>query len=171
MSESIQSNTLSSSAVSNTFISVSKDHAKPIQEFAVGDLVLAADSAALKTWTQKPVKFAMGLVEGQIRIVRIFFGDENKKTKDLAVTMDQLFLMRDGKLKKASTLIPHSDQLIQADGTTVAIQSMSIETFYQGINDIATSGSPAKSLDGHLLLANGIVIGDYALQLGYRADQ
>ena len=89
----------------------------------------------------------------------------------MIVTTDQPFLMRDGKLKKLSRLIPHSDELVRADGTTVPIQSITLDWFSEDIKDIATSAGSTQSLDGHLILANGIVIGDYALQLGFRTDQ
>ena len=154
MSESSQSNASLSSAIGRTLISVSKDYAKPLQEFGVGDLVLVAESTALKSWTQKPVKFAMGTDARQKVLAKISFGNQKQEIRYLIVTTDQPFLMRDGKLKKLSRLIPHSDELVRADGTTVPIQSITLDWFSEDIKDIATSAGSTQSLDGHLILAN-----------------
>ena len=89
----------------------------------------------------------------------------------LLVNGDQPFLMKDRTLKLAKYLRPGVDQLLTADGSTTPIRSMEVGMFAKGIHHIATSRAPAKSMDGHLLLANGIVVGDYAIQRGISGGQ
>lgn len=86
--------------------------------------------------------------------------------KHLLVTPDQPFLMQDGTLKQAHKLVPGKDMLVGEDGSTMPLLSLEAGLFKKGIHRIATSTEKARSLDGHLLLANGVVIGDYATQIG-----
>lgn len=83
----------------------------------------------------------------------------------LLVTAIQPFLMKDGTLKQAQKLVPGKDVLLLQDGSTTPIVSLEVGMFEKGVHHIATSAERATSLDGHLLLANGIVVGDYSLQI------
>lgn len=83
----------------------------------------------------------------------------------LLVTGLQPFLMKNGSLKQAEKLVPGSDELVREDGTTTPIISLEVGMFDKGVHHIATSNQPATSLDGHLMVANGIVVGDYSTQL------
>ena len=87
----------------------------------------------------------------------------------LLVTSSQPFLMKDGTLKQADKLVPGKDVLVCEDGSTTPLISLETGIFQQSIHHIATSLEKATSLDGHLLLANGIVIGDYATQMAMSA--
>ena len=84
----------------------------------------------------------------------------------LLVTGNQPFLMNDKTIKQAQKLIPGKDVLVKADGSTTPIISLEVGMFEKGVHHIATSNKPATSLGGHLMLANGIVVGDFSLQLG-----
>lgn len=88
----------------------------------------------------------------------------------LLVNALQPFLMTDGTLKQARKLVPGKDMLVRADGSPTPINSLEVGLFNKGVHHIATSNAPAKSLDGHLLLANGIVAGDYAVQISLASD-
>lgn len=90
----------------------------------------------------------------------------NPDQKHLLVTGSQPFLMKDGTLKQAHKLVPGKDELVCADGSTTPLISLEIGLFKKSVHHIATSAEKAISLDEHLLLANGIVIGDYATQIG-----
>ncbi|QNR24554.1 hypothetical protein [Croceimicrobium hydrocarbonivorans] len=83
----------------------------------------------------------------------------------LLVTGIQPFLLKDGSLKQAHKLVPGKDELLREDGTAVPIVSLQVGQFEKGVHHIATSNKPAKSVAEHLILANGIVAGDYSLQL------
>jgi hypothetical protein len=89
----------------------------------------------------------------------------------LAVTSDHLFLLPDGMLKTAAKLTPN-DQLVAPDGSKVPILALHIGDYTAGFHHIATSKKPPSAdLDGHLLNTNGVVSGDYTLQLYYRANE
>ena len=75
------------------------------------------------------------------------------------------FLLHDGKLKRASKLVPGKDQLVRPDGTAVPITGMEAHVPTRGVHQIAMSTGPATELAGHLVVANGVVCGDYALEL------
>lgn len=83
----------------------------------------------------------------------------------LLATTAQPFLMKDGSLKQAEKLVPGRDLLMRKDGSTVPIISVNALLYEKSVHQIATTTEKATSLDGHLLLANGIVIGDYATQI------
>ncbi len=83
----------------------------------------------------------------------------------LLVNGTQPFLMKDKTLKQAQKLVPGIDELVRADGSTTPIISIELGLFNKGVHHIATSKTPADSLDGHLIIANGIVVGDYATQI------
>jgi hypothetical protein len=80
----------------------------------------------------------------------------------LMVSRVQPLLMRDGTLKQAEKLVPGKDALVCKDGSATPLISIEISLLEKGVHYIATSLEQATSLDGHLLLSNGIVIGDYA---------
>ena len=96
-------------------------------------------------------------------MVYVQYGDGQR----FVVTPDHLFLMPDGKLKRAERLVPGRDQFVLAKGGTTPIVSLAIGAYQGGVHNIAaTDTSVDGRLEGHLLDANGIVSGDYALQLG-----
>jgi hypothetical protein len=90
----------------------------------------------------------------------------NPDSKKLLVPPGQPFLMGDGSLKQADKLVPGKDMLVGEDGSAIPVLSVEAGLFKKGVHHIATSAEKATSLDGHLLLANGVVIGDYATQIG-----
>lgn len=108
-------------------------------------------------------------VENEVanRIYAILSTDSNY----LLVTRSQPFLMKDGTLKQAEKLIPGRDILVRQDGSTLPIISLELGLFEKGVHHIATSAEIATSLDGHLLLANGIVIGDYSTQISMASKE
>lgn len=101
------------------------------------------------------------------RIFNILKTDSNY----ILVTGTQPFLMKDKTLKQAQKLVPGVDVLILADGSSTPIVSLELGMFHKGVHHIATSNMPATSMDGHLMVANGIVVGDYATQLSMQSNQ
>lgn len=153
-----------------TLIAVDNTHYKVVEEFVPGDLVYAAsvDPATQNlTWKMLPVEFSQGTgdLAKQSLMVMVMFQPEGKEEDYLIVTKNQLFYMPDGKLKRADTLVPGLDILRMADGSKAPVTGLSTGTFQKGVHHIATSLTPALSVDGHLINAKGVVCGDYALQI------
>jgi hypothetical protein len=90
----------------------------------------------------------------------------NPAPKHVIVIPRQPFLMKDGTLKQADKLVPGKDVLVGEDGSAMPVISVEAGLFKKAIHHIATSVEKARSLNGHLLLANGVVIGDYATLIG-----
>ncbi|HEY9260484.1 M48 family metalloprotease [Chitinophaga sp.] len=144
---------------------------KAIAEFVPGDLVYVADNADLSSWSQKQVLFSNGAGgnTSQITMIKLTYDTGDGKLDHLFVSRDQLFYMTDQKMKSAAKLVPDQDKLVYYDGTTALVKSLEVGKYKKGLHHIATSIGPATTLDGHLMLAKGIVCGDYALQLGLLA--
>lgn len=151
----------------DTPVAVDKDNYKAINQFRVGDMVYVADDISLEKWSQKVIKFSSGtgeVVSSNV-LIMIRFNDKDGQEDYLLASRDQLFLMPDKKLKRTSRLVPGQDELLRYDGTTAVITSLETGTYKKGVHHIATSQEPAQSVDGHLILAKGIISGDYALQI------
>jgi hypothetical protein len=139
---------------------------RPIHEFAVGDKVLVATKPDLSAWEQVPVAFSSGTGPGSDSpTIQIRYGDPGQP-ETLIVSARQLFLVTGGKLKQASRLVAGEDQLVGADGSAVPIIDLIGGIAADTLHRVATSTAPATSLAGHLMVINGVMCGDYALQLG-----
>ena len=135
---------------------------KPIESFRVGDRVVAAGSDL--RWNTVHVSYSSGTSTG-VQPGTIFLEYVGGQ---LIVTPDHLFLLTDGNLKRSERL-SRSDKLVGADGNPVDIERVSVGTYVGGFHHIATSTEdPQNDLTNHLLITNGIVSADYALQLFYR---
>ncbi|MBC6424276.1 MAG: hypothetical protein GDA43_05780 [Hormoscilla sp. SP5CHS1] len=135
---------------------------KNIENFNVGDTVIAA-GVDLK-WGNVEVRYSNGTASG-VQPGTIFVEYVGGQ---LIVTPDHLFLLPDKKLKRAEKLSTF-DQLVGADGNPVDINRVSAGTYVCGFHHIATSTEdPQNDLTNHLIITNGIVSADYAVQLFYR---
>lgn len=149
-----------------TLVAESLDKSKPIEDYHIGDMVLTANGPDLKSWNQKEVKFSSGTGDmgAYNTLIKVDFGKAGEEDF-LYASRDQLFLMPNKKLKRASRLVPGKDELLRPDGTTAPVLDLTVGKFKKGIHHIATSQEAAKSMDGHLLAVKGIVCGDYSLQI------
>lgn len=85
---------------------------------------------------------------------------------NLICSPDQKILTEEGELKKAELIVSGSDVFL-ANGTTAKVVSVIVSSYQGGTHIISTSLTPTTSLDkGNLFVANGIVVADYALDLG-----
>jgi hypothetical protein len=153
-----------------TPIAYDKGVYKAIVEYQVGDLVYVADDVTLTSWSQKPVLFSAGAGGGAAAenvMLMVTFGDA-PNTDYLLVNRTQPFLTTVG-LVPAAALVPGTHELRTADGGTKMVQSLEVGMFKKGMHHIATSTQPATSPDGHLIVAKGVVCGDWALQMAARA--
>jgi len=100
-----------------------------------------------------------------ITMVYITYGDN----KELIVTPGHLFISKDGTLRQASTVYVGME-LLQADGTETPIQSVTFNSYTGAVYTLAVVEVYQENSDGHLLNANGIVMGDYVLEINTRFD-
>lgn len=153
----------------DTLIQVNQRQAKAIQDFDEGDNVLAA-GLDLK-WSSKPVFYSRASNDKNIPAVFVEYS-LNSQNLQLIVSPNHLFLMPDKSLKAANQL-NNKDKLVSHSGKQIDILSVNSAPFSGGMHNIATAppGEPDDNPEGHLLVANGIVCADYALQLHFQPDQ
>lgn len=151
----------------NTNINIAPGEFKVIQEIAVGDMVYVAMDPTLEKWAQIPVQFSSGTGgESNSTMIQVRFGDPDQPESVIA-TRNQLFLLPGQVLKRASTLVPGVDNLVRPDGSTVPVLDLVSGTFKTGVHAISTSTGVTTDMSGHLIVANGVVCGDYSLQLAH----
>jgi hypothetical protein len=98
-------------------------------------------------------------------MVYLAFGNSSQ-TAGLICSTDQVFMLADGRLITAERLRV-SGKLMDKNGDPVAIHTVAIGSFTGGIHHIGTGTKLTSDINGHLLLAGGVVAGDYALQLNF----
>jgi hypothetical protein len=139
---------------------------KPITDFQVGDPVYVASDTSLQAWTQRPVLFSAGAgaVADSTALVRITYGTP-ELNDFLVVDRTQPFLLPDRELRLAEALVPGRDALVSGEGLPWPVLALEPGVTARSVHHIATSTTPATSVDGHLLLARNVVCGDWALQV------
>lgn len=139
------------------------DGVKAIELFNIGDSVSVGSWNKSKLgWTGGTVKFSSGTDPGSINtMIFVGFGEQ----RQVIATPDNLFLMSDGKLKRADRLVPQKDKILTSDGDALIVTAVVSGRWDKGLHHIATGLEFTGSLDGHLINANGIVTGDYCLQI------
>lgn len=149
---------------------------RPIRELSIGDEVMAADINVREgkvqlSWLAKTVMFSSGTSAGEISTMIFIRHDPVGKNTQIIVSTDQVFLLANGKLIRARDLAPGSHQLVSANGEAVNIQEVKMGNYSRGINDFGLGMGPVTDPNGHLILAGGVVAGDYCLQLGFGNEQ
>ena len=149
----------------DTSIAVALGETRAIQDIQVGDPVYVAMDADLKTWQQIPIRFSSGTGgDSNSSMIQVRFGDPDSPESVIS-TRNQLFLLPGKKLKRASTLVPGQDHLVRPDGSTVPVLDLVSGKFSKGVHMISTSNATTTDMAGHLIIANGVICGDYSLQL------
>ncbi len=150
-----------------TPIAISEKETNEIQHLTVGDQILTANfKGGELSWKTHKLKFSGGtppLPKNQAHYplaVFIHFEEESS----LICTPDQLFLLASGKLKAAGKL-SIEDELVNQDGKAIPINSVKLAEYSGGWHHVATTLDFNGSVDGHLLCSNGVVTGDYTLQV------
>ncbi|MCF2133791.1 MULTISPECIES: hypothetical protein [Burkholderiaceae] len=139
------------------------DGVKAIEQFVIGDDITVGDWTAAKlSWKKGSVAFSSGSDAGWPSTMMFIEYGENKK---LITSVDHLFLLANGKLKRADRVVPHKDQLMSAEGTSLDILSSMSGKWTKGLHHVATDLHFTGSLDGHLINSAGVVSGDYCLQI------
>jgi hypothetical protein len=142
---------------------------KAIYLFAVGDSVLtgSVDANAGKVqidWDTALVNFSSGTGSTGHQPMMVYISMTGKVLHEVICTMDQVFLLADGKFTTAGKLRP-GQKLVDKDGNPVNVDLVSIGSYDGGVHHISTDRPWHQTPDGHLLLAGGVVAGDYTLQL------
>lgn len=142
-----------------------------IEKIAVGDEVMGAKMEVSRgkisfSWTPATVSFSQGTPptdpkSGIASTMVYIYCDEDT---GLIATQDQLMLMSTGKMKQAGALNP-GDELVKMDGTFVPVHRVKIGNWYGGVHHISINKAYTGDIGGHLISANGFVIGDFALQM------
>ena len=139
---------------------------EPIQFIPVGSNVLTAAVAGggkLRfDWAPTEVTFSSGVAGGDNAFM-VYLAHEHG---DIICTPDQVFMLASGKLTTANRLAP-GDSLVDKDGAAVPVHTVSIGDYKGGVHHIGTDGRFHGEIDGHLLLAAGVVVGDYMLQMNF----
>ena len=136
---------------------------KAIEQFVRGDLVLAAGEDL--SWKQAVVEFSDGTgSESMGTPVVLITYDLGGEEHTLFATNSQPFLIPGSNLIGADKLKP-GDLLVTADNQTTTVTQVVLGTFTRPVHHISTSLEPATSLKGHLLNVNGVVAGDFSLQM------
>jgi hypothetical protein len=150
-----------------TLIGVPEGFTK-IEKILKGDNIVAAEvniegKDVKLNWNPVKIEFARGAENThEPAMVFLFYGEE----KNIICTTDQVFMLSDGKLTTAGKLMPN-DELIDKDGQAVPIHTVSIGHFNGGVYHIGTKLQFDGNVDNHLLLAAGVVAGDYTLQIHF----
>jgi hypothetical protein len=140
------------------------ENARPVKDYQPGDPIYVAIDVTLESWETRPVAWSGGVAAAG-RMVRVVFGDESDR-RELVVDRAHLFLTPERTLKGACELVAGEDALVAADGSPrdVVVVQDGIEG--QELHHVATSTTATTSPEGHLVLMNGVVCGDWALQVG-----
>ena len=154
---------LSSPNAFETLIQVDTSRFLPIEKIAVGDNILAAGKY-LK-WEKRTIKLANSSQDFPDDSLSMLIGYGDTQ---LAIAPDHFLLLSNGKLARACEL-SLTDTLSDADGNPIAIKLLQTGNYPHKRSNIATSlRLEDANLSGHLLILNGVVCGDYTLQLFYR---
>jgi hypothetical protein len=133
---------------------------RPIESIKVGDQVLAAGTD-LK-WATYQVQFSAGTGPRTLNPLVVYLHCSGIQA---IVTPDHLFLLSNKTLQRADRLTS-ADKLMSPDGLSIPIDSVVLGEFIGEIHAIATSvQKPEGNFDGHLIVTNGLVSGDYTAQL------
>ena len=142
---------------------------KPVYHFTKGDAVSAIS-----------VKVNQGKIKLSSTTARVSFSTDNnhyiqsQKTVYILVPSNDIpyficdtnlpFLLSNGKYTKADKLIP-GQKIVGKYGNPLLIEGVSIVNYDSELHHISTNVKWNNSPNGHLLLANGIVVGDFILQV------
>lgn len=156
-----------------TQIAISDKETKSVESFFPGDKVMAGSlsvTAGKKlslTWDKATVVYSMGsgpMTSGEKAVNDVLVVSYGKG-QEIICTPDQVFLLSKGKLKYAHQLNLIDDSLTAPDGSAVKINSITRMKYKGGIHHISTSSKPTVNPNGNLLNSNGVVTGDYSLQI------
>lgn len=153
---------LCSCVASNTPVEVSAGTWKPIGEIKVGDKVLALQKDG--QWVQSEVTFSDG-TEGvtKPRHYAIYTTLENGTV--LVSTADHIYLMPDGRLRRADRLAP-GDSLTSDKKKPIKITGILAGDYLGAVHNIVVGNwnNTNPQPDGHFINTKGVISGDFYIQ-------
>lgn len=148
---------------------------KKIEDIQVANKVCTAKILVMGNklnlfWGASTVSFSQGTgPDGhQSNMISITFDNPEIKDgsyKSIIVTPDHLFLLSTGTLKRADQLAPGIHFLVNKEGNGVSIHEVACGEYAGGVHHIATVPGFSGDMDEHLILAEGVVTGDFTLQI------
>lgn len=121
-------------------------------------------------WEPSPITFSQGASVDfhQSKMIKITFETplKSEQTKSsIIVTPDHLFLLPNGKLKRADQLIPSQHLLVDKNTEPIKIYEVEQKDHIASVHHVATGRLFNGKLDNHLILLKGVVTGDFILQI------
>jgi hypothetical protein len=159
------------------------DGIRPIGDIAIGDQVLVASwSAAGWEWSAREVQFSAGSPPngsglGNLMLYIEYGGSwAGERHRSLVASPNQLFLMAgNGLLKRADQLVPGADCLVGPGGEALPVARVHSGSYLGAVHYIATEVPAYEEfsgcLDNHLIITNGVIAGDFALQCYQDTDK
>jgi hypothetical protein len=156
---------------------------RPMGDIAIGDQVLTASrSGAEWGWTAREVQFSAGSPPNTSGVGNVMFYIEygghrpGGRRKSMVASPNQLFLLADGgMLKRTDQLVPGLDRLVAPDGAALPIARIHSGSYFGAVHHIATEVPGYEEFSGgmdkHLIVVNGVVCGDFALQRYQHTDK
>lgn len=126
---------------------------------------IGVDDLSKIDWKSEEVELSMGTGDG-LQPFMVYIGFDSENQKDLICTQDQPLLLSNGKFITAGKL-QVGDKLVDKDGKSVELKFVSLGSYNGGVHHISTKVAWDNSPNGHLLLAQGIIAGDYKMQLSF----
>lgn len=154
---------------SSTPVETDNNNWKAIGEVKVGETVLAINSNG--NWEKSNVVYSDGSsMPEQPYPYAIYVTTENNIT--LITTASHLFLMSDGKLKRADKISP-TDKLLDKSKKPLKITTITSGSYHGPIHHIATTNWDESKLtvDGHLINTSGVISADYFAELFLQPTQ
>lgn len=150
----------------DTPVTVSAGQTKAIQTFKLDDPVLAFDPSGAPQ--QRSVAFSDGTdatsVQPEMAYVSFKIGADERT---VTVTLNHTFLLADTRKLIQAQMLAAGTGLLLADGTTASVTKLEIKSYTGGVWNISTAIGRPANLDGHLIDTDGILSGDFAVQLFY----
>lgn len=152
-----------------TTIATPEGH-KHVEDFNIGDPVLVFSlklGPGTITLTPSEAKISFSSGNGhQQKSLMMFINllDYDNSSKKIVCSPDQLFLLINGKYEKAEKLAL-GQELVNIDGNPVKIVQLNANESQHGVHHIATDAKRSENPNGHLLLSNGVIVGDFTMQM------
>lgn len=137
--------------------------ARSVKEYVPGDPIYVVVELSPQELESRPVAWSGG-VGRRTDMVRVVFADGGAP-RQLVVDGGHLFLTSEGDLERADGLVAGTDELVAPDGSPREILGVEIGVIGES-HQVATTTTPATTPEGHLIVLNGVVCGDWALQVG-----
>ena len=153
---------LCSCLASNTPVAQEGNKWKPIGDIKIGEKVLALQKDG--KWLSSDVIYSDGTENMEKPIhYAIYTTLENGNT--LISTADHIYLLANGKLKRADRLSP-LDKLSDENKKPLTIIQVVAGEYKGSVHNIAVGkwDNTTSNLDGHFILTKGVISGDYYVQ-------